>query len=158
LLAQVRIETTPPRLLSVPPYADLPAGTPLLPLSGARVAYDDATWLLTATISVELDAHAGNASSWPAGTLSLGGGSAAAAGSVGAQAALTVVATGDHRVEAAVSGNLSALAARAAPFAVAPPPAYSGTGVVQLRVCSQWGECTVRTKRLHCQDLCPTGG
>ena len=153
--ARVRVATTPPRLLGLPQRADVSEGAPLRPFSGADVAYDDAVWTLVATVTLELDTHSGNATRWPAGTLSLlsadDGMTGGSAGSVGAQASLAVAATGAHAVRTTFRGNTAQLATQAARFAVTPPPRYGGAGVVRLQVCSEWGECTVSSPH-KCQE------
>ena len=149
----MRIQTTAPRLLGLAATANLESGAAFLPFSSGQIAYDDTVWTLTATATLELDTHAGNASSWPASTLSLGG--ATGAGSIGAQSSLTVKATAAHAVAADIAGNTGALAQAAPAFAVTPPPGYSGTAIVRARVCSQWGECAVCSFSSVVTCICP---
>ena len=141
-VARVRLSTTPPRWVALPTHADLTEGAVTLPLAAAGAAYDDATWRLTAAVTLELEPHAGGADGWPAGVLALGGDAGA---SVAGADGVTLVATGAHAVTATFGGVLADLVAMAARLAVTPPPRYSGAGVLTLDLCSEWGECSVRS-------------
>jgi hypothetical protein len=138
--AMVRIETSAPRLLGLSQSLSLTEGSVYLPFVALQVSYDDVHWELRADVTLELDVYSGDAAAWPAGTLSLGG------GSVGGLSEISVVATGDHTIGTVLAGNVSAVTTLVQRLAVATLPRYSGVGVLRLDVCSEWGECVVRSR------------
>jgi hypothetical protein len=143
---RLRLATAAPVLQSLPHVLDSPQATRLKPLAAATVAYDDAEWQLTMTLQLTLAQHAQNAVDWPANIFSIAADPDVPYGSLQALQRLSelrVRPVDTHSVQATLSGNLSALSARAADLVLTPPPHFSGPGLLELRTCSQWDECTV---------------
>jgi hypothetical protein len=158
--ALIRLQTTPPKLLGLPKHADIIQASLFPVFAGSTVSYEDTVWQLTANVSVELDIHAGPSEQWPAGVLSLGilnGSAATAVSTVASQSRISVLPSHQYAVSSVLTGNRSSLGDALKELVLTLPPTYSGGALVQLQLCSQWMECTVRTvspcQTLHCKLL-----
>jgi Bacterial Ig domain len=137
--ALVRLSTAAPALQNLPHVLNLRQGAPAQPLASLRVAYDDLTWRLDALVRVRLPVSALPAAQWPPAVLHLPPALAPTLSLAASDAA-----AGAPHVEARLSGNVTTLAATLPQLLLALPPSHCGAALLELGICSEWGECSVR--------------
>jgi hypothetical protein len=147
----VRLATSPPTFtVTAMPHIDSIQKSSFLAFENLRVTYEDLFWNLDLRVSLRFDDFVIPSDQWAATVYAVAGVDWQELGSLAAFDLLRKLGISQKNATALVSrvsGNITTIAELLTNIEVRPPESYSGVGVLEVELCSEWGECSVRPSK-----------